>query len=96
MGGMSSAAKAAGIPDPLRKVNLDKTAEKFADVTNFPSDCLYTDDEVKQHDQIRMQEQQKAQAPNQAMAAVTAAKTLSETNTGGQTALSALTGGAPQ
>jgi len=96
MGGMSSAAKAAGIPDPLRKVNLDKTAEKFADVTNFPSDCLYTDDEVKQHDQIRMQEQQKAQAPQAAMAAVTAAKTLSETNTGGQTALSALTGAAPQ
>lgn len=92
MGGMSSAAKAAGIPDPLRRVNLDKTAEKFADVTNFPSDCLYTDDEVKQHDAIRQQEMAKAQAPQQMGAAVQAAKTLSETNTGGQTALSQLLG----
>lgn len=92
MGGMSSAAKAAGIPDPLRRVNLDKTAEKFADVTNFPSDCLYTDDEVKQHDAVRQQEMAKAQAPQQMGAAVQAAKTLSETNTGGQTALSQLLG----
>lgn len=92
MGGMSSAAKAAGIPDPLRKVNLDKTAEKFADVTNFPSDCLYTDKEVEDHDKIRSAETAKAQAPAQAMAGVTAAKTLSETNTGGQTALSQLLG----
>ncbi len=92
MGGMSSAAKAAGIPDPLRKVNLDKTAEKFADVTNFPSDCLYTDQEVQDHDKIRQQETAKAQAPQAAMAGVTAAKTLSETNTGGQTALSQLLG----
>lgn len=92
MGGMSSAAKAAGVPDPLRVVNLDKTATKFADVTNFPSDCLYTDDEVKLHDQIRQQETAKAQAPAQAMAGVTAAKTLSETPIGGNTALSALTG----
>ena len=92
MGGMSSAAKAAGIPDPLRRVNLDKTAEKFADVTNFPSDCLYTEDEVKQHDAIRQQEMAKAAAPQQMGAAVQAAKTLSETNTGGQTALSQLLG----
>lgn len=92
MGGMSSAAKAAGIPDPLRTVNLDKTAQKFADVTNFPSDCLYTEDEVKEHDKIREQAMQAQQAPQQAMAAVTAAKTLSETNTGGQTALSQLLG----
>lgn len=92
MGGMSSAAKAAGIPDPLRKVNLDKTAEKFADVTNFPSDCLYTDQEVEDHDKIRHAETAKAQAPAQAMAGVTAAKTLSETNTGGQTALSQILG----
>lgn len=92
MGGMSSAAKAAGIPDPLRTVNLDKTAQKFADVTNFPSDCLYTEDEVKEHDKIRQQANQQAQAPEQMTAAVQAAKTLSETNTGGQTALSQLLG----
>ena len=53
MGGLSSAAKAAGVPDPLRIVNLDKSARRFSDVTNFPVDCLYTDKEVTQHDQIR-------------------------------------------
>jgi hypothetical protein len=95
MGGVSSAAKAAGVPDPLRKVNLDKMADHLADVTNLPADILYTDQEVKQHDQIRAEETQKAQAPQQAMAAVTAAKTLSETNVGPGNALSALTG-APQ
>lgn len=92
MGGVSSAAKAAGVPDPLRKVNLDKMADHLADVTNLPADILYTDQEVKQHDQIRSEEMQKAQAPQQAMAAVQAAKTLSETQTGGNTALAGMLG----
>jgi hypothetical protein len=93
MGGLSSAAKAAGVPDPLRVVNLDKSARKFADVTNLPAELLYTDQEVQQHDQIRQEEAQKAQAPQQAMAAVNAAKTLSETQLpGGNSALGALTG----
>lgn len=92
MGGMSSAAKAAGVPDPLRVVNLDKTATKFADVTNFPSDCLYTEKEVEEHDKIRQQEMAKQQAPALAMAGVNAAKTLSETDIGGNSALAALTG----
>lgn len=93
MGGLSSAAKAAGVPDPLRVVNLDKSARKFADVTNLPAELLYTDQEVQQHDQIRMQETQKAQAPDQATAAVNAAKTLSETQLpSGNSALGALTG----
>ena len=92
MGGMSSAAKAAGVPDPLRVLNLDKTAMKFADVTNFPSDCLYTEKEVAEHDRVRQEEMAKAQAPQLAMAGVNAAKTLSETEIGGNSALAALTG----
>ena len=92
MGGLSSAAKAAGVPDPLRTVNLDASAREFGETTDFPSHLFFTDDQVQQHDQIRMQEQQKAQIPGQAAAAVTAAKTLADTNTGGQTALSQLLG----
>lgn len=80
------------MPDPLRVVNLDKTATKFADVTNFPSDCLYTEKEVEEHDKIRQQEMAKQQAPALAMAGVNAAKTLSETDIGGNSALAALTG----
>ena len=98
-GELSSAAKAAGVPDPIRVLNLDKAMKHYADLTNFPSDCLFTDDEVKQHDQIRQQEMQKAQQPQQAMAAVTAAKTLADTQLpGGNSALGAMLGqqgGAP-
>jgi hypothetical protein len=47
---------------------------------------------VKQHDQIRAEETQKAQAPQAAMAAVTAAKTLADTQIAPGNALSALTG----
>ena len=92
MGGVSSAAKAAGVPDPLRKVNLDKMTDHFAEVMNVPQDILYTDQEVKQHDQIRQEEMAKSQAAPQAMAAVQAAKTLSETQISPGNALSAITG----
>lgn len=93
LGGLSSAAKAAGVPDPLRCVNLDKTARKFADVTDFWSDCVFTDQEVQEHDAARAKAMQAAQAPQQAMAAVTAAKTLSETGLpNGDSALSAMLG----
>lgn len=93
MGGLSSAAKAAGVPDPLRVVNLDKSARKFADVTNLPAELLFTDQEVVDHDKIRQEEMAKAKAPQDAMAGVSAAKTLSETHLpGGNTALGAMMG----
>lgn len=97
MGGVSSAAKAGGVPDPLRKVNLSKMTDRLADAMNIPADLLFTDDEVKQHDQAREQAQQAQQAPQQAMAGVQAAKTLSETQLpGGNSALGALLGGGGQ
>jgi hypothetical protein len=93
-GSLSSAAKAAGVPDPIRVINLDAAMKKYADLNNFPSDCIFTDDEVKAHDQIRAQAMKQAQAPGQAMAAVDAAKTLSDTSLpGGNSALGALVGG---
>ena len=93
MGGLSSASKAAGIPDPLRTINLDDTARKYAEVVNFPSELFFSKGAVAQHDQVRQQEAQKAQMPNQAMAAVNAAKTLSQTSLpGGNTALGAMLG----
>ena len=97
MGGLSSAAKAAGVPDPLRTVNLDASAREFGEATDFPTHLFFTADQVAQHDQIRQQEMAKAQAPQQAMAAVNAAKTLSQTQIpGGQSALGGLLGGAGQ
>ena len=94
MGELSSAAKAAAVPDPIRVFDLDKAARKYADISNFPSECLFTENEVQQHDQARQQGAQQAQAPQAAMAAVTAAKTLSDTKLSPGSALSALTGGA--
>jgi hypothetical protein len=92
-GELSSAAKAAGVPDPLRVLNLDKAYRKYCELNNLDEDLMFTDDEVTQHDHIRAQAQQQAQAPGQAQAAVEAAKTLSDTQLpGGNTALGALTG----
>ena len=93
MGGLSAAAKAAGVPDPIRVVDLDKSARHYAQVANFPSELLFTDDQVTEHDKIRQQEMEKAKAPQDAMAAVTAAKTLSDTQLPGGSALGALMGG---
>ena len=94
MGGLSSAAKAAGVPDPLRTVNLDASARTFAEVTDFPTHLLYTDDQVEQHDKIRQQELAKSKAVPDAMAGVNAAKTLAQTPLpNGQSGLSALIGG---
>jgi len=92
-GELSSAAKAAGVPDPLRVLNMDKAYRKYCELANLEPDLMYSDDEVKQHDAIRSHEMAKAQLPQQAMAGVQAAKTLSETQLpGGNSALGALLG----
>lgn len=90
MGGLSSAAKAAGVPDPLRVVDLDKSARKYGDVNNFPSDCLFTPEQVLEQDKARQQATQQQQMPGQAAAAVDAAKTLADTKIAPGNALSAL------
>ena len=95
-GELSAAAKAAGVPDPLRVLNLDKAYRRYCELNNMEPDLLFTEDEVTEHDHIRAKAQQQAQAPQQAMAGVTAAKTLSETALpGGNTALGAMLGGGP-
>lgn len=89
-GSLSSAAKAAGVPDPIRVINLDDAMRHYADLNNFPNKSMFTQDEVKAHDQEREKAQQQAQAPQQAAAAVQAAKTLSDTQIAPGNALSAM------
>ncbi len=89
-GVLSSAAKAASVPDPIRTVNLDKALAHYGDLVNFPTDCLFTPKEVESHDQARAQAKQQAQIPGMAAAGVNAAKTLSETQVPGGNALNAL------
>jgi hypothetical protein len=88
-GGLESAAQAAGLPSPIRVINLDKAMREYADSQNFPISCLYTEDEVAENDKAHAAAMQQAQAPQNLMAAVQAAHTLSQTSTGGGTALSA-------
>jgi hypothetical protein len=94
MGNLSAAAKAAGVPDPIRIINLDEALRAYGDAVSFPSKVFYTPDEVKQIDTAKA-----AQARAAAMAAVTpqlvqGAQTLSKTDLGsGQNALGALLGG---
>ncbi len=96
LGAMSSASKAAGVPDPIRKFNLEAMAVELSELASVPSRFVYSDQQVQQHDAARAKAVQQAQAPQQAMAAVTAAKTLSETQLGGGNALGALFGGGGQ
>lgn len=94
MGGeLSLAAKGAGLPDPLRIVNLDQAYREYMKLAQFPTNCTFTVDQVETHDQAREKAQQAAQAPQALMAGVQAAQALSSTQMGGNTALSALTGG---
>jgi hypothetical protein len=94
-GSLSSAAKAAGLPDPLRIMDLGKAWRRYAEINNCPSDLFFTEEQVKAHDDAREKGQQQAQAPEQAMAAVNAAKTLSQANLSGGNALGAAMGMPP-
>jgi hypothetical protein len=89
-GALQEAAQAAGLPAPIRVINLDKAMREYADSQNFPISCIFTEDEVAANDQAHAKALQAARAPGNLMSAVEAAKSLSETGTGPGTALSAV------
>ena len=93
-GGLSAAAKAAGVPDPIRVINLDKAMQIYAKLSNFPAAALYTDKDVAKHDMERAAQAQQQQQMGQAMAGVQAAKTLSQSNTQPGNALGDIIGAA--
>ncbi len=92
-GELSAAAKAAQVPDPIRIINLDDAMRRYASIVRFDPDLLFTKDEVQQHDAERLKEVQAQQVAATTPAMVGAAKTLSDTPLGGNSALSALLGG---
>lgn len=102
MGQLSAAAKAAGVPDPIRTIDLDKSLLVYLDRTNYPMDCVFSKDEVKQHDDARAAAEAKARGQEQqtelAPAAVDAAGILAKTEVGGGSMLNSLLSGntAPQ
>ena len=94
LGALSSAAHASGVPDPIRKFDLQGMAVGLSELAGVSSKYVFSDEQVKAHDAARAKAAQAAQAPSQAMAAVTAAKTLSQTELPhGGNALGALLGG---
>jgi len=92
---MSAAARNAGLPDPLRNLNLDKAYRRYGTLNDFDQDLWFTVDEVEQHDQAREQAKAQAQALPDAMAAAQGAKTLAETPLENGTMLSSLLGRSP-
>ena len=95
-GAMSAAAKAAGVPDPLRIFKLDKALRIYCDLSSFPSEALFTEGEVAAADKAKAKMTQamaqKQQALQATTAGVQAARTLSQTPLDGGNALGALLG----
>lgn len=89
-GNLSAGAKAAGLPDPLRVINLDNTLRELADMNNMPQTCLFSVDEVKANDQAAQAGKAQAEVLPTTLAGVKAAKALSETSVGGGSLLNSL------
>lgn len=90
---LSLAAKAAGLPDPMRIINLDLSLRRYGEIVTFDPDLLYTADEVHRHDDEKLQQTQQQTALAATPEMVNSAKTLSETQLGGNSALTAMLGG---
>lgn len=82
----------AGFADAADKFNPDVALDVFYDAVGAPPDMLRSDEEVAAIRQARADAQAQQAQLEQGQAMVDAAKTLAETPTGGDTALSALAG----
>lgn len=92
-GELSLAAKSAGLPDPLRTVNLDEAMRIYMERVTFPTKAMFTPQEVVQQDQARAKVTQQQQALQATPPMVQAAQTLSQTDIGGgQQALASILG----
>lgn len=77
---------AASVPQALDKLNVDQTIDDYAEIVGAPPTMIRSDDEVEKLRADRQQQQSMAQAQQMAPAAkdgATAARLLSETDTGG-------------
>lgn len=82
----------AGFQEAGDKFNPDAAQDEYYDAIGAPPTILRGDDEVAAIRQNRANQQQQMMAMEQGKALADSAKTLSETPTGGDTALSAITG----
>lgn len=90
---LTEGAMAAGLPPPLRILNLDQTLRDYASKMGFPAKAILSPDEIKEHDQAQAQKAAADQMAQMALPAVQAAHGLSEIDVGGgQSALGAMLG----
>lgn len=89
-GFVGSIVAATGDPNKVKKVNFDKMIEVYGDVTSIAPGIVRSDDEMAEID-AQMQKAAQAQAMREAVPEMAgAAKTLSETDTEGDNALTRL------
>lgn len=86
---------AAVKPDVIDKLNFDKAIDVYGDALGVKPELIRTDEEVAKLRADRAQQQAAAQQQQQMATAVTGAKTLSQTDTGGDNALTRLLQGMP-
>lgn len=80
---MTEGAQAAGLPAPLRVLDLDGMVRDFADAVGMRARRIKGVTAVAQEDRAKAQAAQAAAAAQAALPAVTAAKSLAETPVGG-------------
>jgi len=90
---LTEAAQTAGLPSPLRIINLDEAMREYIEYANANPKILYTVDQVQKMDQDKAQQAQQAQMMQQSATAVQAAQALGNAKTTPDTALGQLVGG---
>lgn len=84
---------AASKPEILDKLNFDEIVDEYANLLGTKPDLVRSDADVEKIRDARMQAQQQAAMSQQMQVAAQGAKTLSETDTSGDNALTRLVGG---
>lgn len=87
---------AAVDPRVLDKWDRDETVDRYGEMLGIPPSLIVSDDKVAQKREADARQAQAQQQMQMAMLAAQGAKTLSETDTGQNNALTALTGGPTQ
>jgi hypothetical protein len=77
-------------PESLDKIDLDHTLDVYGDMASVPPKIVRTDDQVQQIRDQRAKQQQQQQQQQQIQGAAQTAQTLSQTDTGGDNALTRL------
>ena len=85
----------AGKPEAMDKLNTDEMVDAYADAVGAATKLVLPDDQVSQIRKQRAQAQQQQQQMAMAQAQATHAQTLSQTDTGGDNALTQLAGALP-